>query len=274
MLYLVSTPVGNLGDISERAKNTLQSVDLIACEDTRTSGNLFTLLGLKVPPLTPYHEHNADTARPKLIEKLKKGVHIALVSDAGTPLISDPGYKLVRDCQAADIPVTTIPGANAVLSALQLSGLPSDAFFFAGFLAPKSVARQRELHAYKSIPGTLIFYETPNRLRGILDDILAVLGDREMAVVREITKKFEETRRGKVTELMAYYDAGELPKGELVLVIDRERAPQTDPMDMDALIRQTLQTHSVRDTADLVAGLTGCPKKAVYKRVLELSAHV
>ncbi len=273
MLYLVSTPVGNLGDISERAKNTLQSVDLIACEDTRTSAGLFTLLGLKTPPLTPYHEHNADTARPKLIEKLQKGVNIALVSDAGTPLISDPGYKLVRDCQAAGIAVTTIPGANAVLSALQLSGLPSDAFFFAGFLAPKSHARQQDLQRYKSIPGTLIFYETANRLRAMLDDILAVLGDREMAVVREITKKFEETRRGRVSELMAYYDANELPKGELVLVIDRERATETAAEDVDALIQKTLQTHSVRDTADLVAGLTGQPRKAIYKRVLEFSKN-
>ena len=154
MLYLVSTPIGNLGDISERARQVLETVDLVACEDTRTSGQLFTLLGIRVAALTPYHEHNADSARPKLIEKMKHGVNIALVSDAGTPLISDPGYKLVRDCYEAGVPVTTVPGANAVLSALQLSGLPSNAFYFAGFLPPKSGGRRQALTALKQVSAT------------------------------------------------------------------------------------------------------------------------
>lgn len=273
MLYLVSTPIGNLGDFSERARKTLESVDLVACEDTRTSGQLFTLLGIKVAAMTPYHEHNADSARPKLIEKLKKGVDIALVSDAGTPLISDPGYKLVRDCRAEQIPVTTVPGANAVLSALQLSGLPSNTFFFGGFLPPKSNARRQILTSYKTIPATLILYETANRLCDTLADVLEVLGNREMAVVREITKKFEETRRATVQQLLTYYTQPEHEaRGEIVLVIAKadEAEEKMSMTDIDTLIRETAVTHSVRDTVDIVSGLTGQNKKVIYKRVLEL----
>lgn len=269
MLFLVSTPIGNLGDISERAKKTIESADLIACEDTRTSGQLFSLLGLKTNQLIPYHEHNADSMRPKLIEKLKKGCNIALVSDAGTPLISDPGYKLVRDCYQADISVTTIPGANAVLSALQLSGLPSDAFFFAGFLPPKTTARKNTLLTYKTIPGTLIIYETANRLLDVLQDIHEVLGNREMAVVREITKKFEEVKKGTSDHLIQHYQEIELPKGELVLVIDRDRSVPLPESDIHILIEKTLQNYSVRDTAQLVAGITGLNKKEVYKIILD-----
>ncbi len=273
MLYLISTPIGNLGDFSERAKQTLESVDLVACEDTRTSGQLFALLGIKVAATTPYHEHNADTARPKLIAKLKKGVNIALVSDAGTPLISDPGYKLVRDCQAQNIPVTTVPGANAVLSALQLSGLPSNAFFFGGFLPPKSGARKQQLHTYKDIPATLIFYETANRLVDVITDMRDVFGNREMAVVREITKKFEEVRRDTIDNLIAYYtDDENTPRGEIVLVIDKARESETvSTDDLETLIRQTLENHTVRDTVDIVVGLTGQNKKVIYKQVLELT---
>ncbi len=269
MLYLVSTPIGNLGDISERARQVLETVDLVACEDTRTSGQLFTLLGIRVAALTPYHEHNADSARPKLIEKMKHGVNIALVSDAGTPLISDPGYKLVRDCYEAGVPVTTVPGANAVLSALQLSGLPSNAFYFAGFLPPKSGGRRQALTALKQVSATLIIYETPNRLEEALGDILEILGDRLMAVVREITKKFEEVRRGKVSELIAHYQGEGAPKGELVLVIDRaaDTSDWTDEA-LDALIQETLASQSARDTVDKVSRLTGLPRKQIYKRVL------
>lgn len=269
MLYLVSTPIGNLGDISERARQVLETVDLVACEDTRTSGQLFTLLGIRVAALTPYHEHNADSARPKLIEKMKHGVNIALVSDAGTPLISDPGYKLVRDCYEAGVPVTTVPGANAVLSALQLSGLPSNAFYFAGFLPSKSGGRRQALTALKQVSATLIIYETPNRLEEALGDILEILGDRLMAVVREITKKFEEVRRGKVSELIAHYQGEGAPKGELVLVINRaaDTSDWTDEA-LDALIQETLASQSARDTVDKVSRLTGLPRKQIYKRVL------
>ena len=270
MLYLVSTPIGNLGDISERAKEVLSRVDLVACEDTRTSGQLFSLLGISVAAMLPYHEHNADKMRPKLIEKLKHNVDIALVSDAGTPLISDPGYKLVRDCYDNGISVTTVPGANAVLSALQLSGLPSNAFYFAGFLPPKSGPRQQALSVFKDLPATVILYETPNRLQDMLTDIATVLGNRPIAVVREITKKFEEVKRGTVRELQAYYHENGEPKGELVLVIGKADAPSKiwSEAELEALIRKTLKAHTVRDTADKIAAETGLPRKVIYKQVV------
>lgn len=272
MLYLVSTPIGNLGDISVRAKETLQNADLIACEDTRTTKQLLTLLGITPPPLTPYHEFNADAARPALIEKLTKGVHIALVSDAGTPLISDPGYRLVRECREKNLAVTTVPGANAVLSALQLSGLPSDSFYFGGFLPPKSTARKNTLEPVKALAATLIFYETANRLQNTLQDIRGVLGNRLIAVVREITKKFEESRLDTVENLIQYYGENGSPKGELVLVIDRAHQDETAPDEnaLKALILKTLQTTSVKDTAELVAGMTGLHKKQIYKLALDL----
>lgn len=272
MLFLVSTPIGNLADITSRAKEILQSVDLIACEDTRTTKQLMTLLGLKCPPTIAYHEHNADAARPALIDKLKKGVNIALVSDAGTPLISDPGYRLVREAQELGLAYTTVPGANAVLSALQLSGLPSDSFYFGGFLPHKSNGRQKALGAVKELASTLIFYETPHRLQGALKDILGVLGNRQVAVVREITKKFEEIKRMAVADLITYYEQNGAPKGEMVLVIDRGQGVEENMTDDDIkkLITKTLKTASLKDTAELVAGLSGIHKKQIYKMALEI----
>lgn len=273
MLYLVSTPIGNLGDISVRAKEVLSAADLIACEDTRTTKQLLTLLGITPPPLTPYHEFNADAARPALIEKLEKGVNIALVSDAGTPLISDPGYRLVRDCQEKKLPYTTVPGANAVLSALQLSALPSDSFYFGGFLPPKSSARKHVFEEIKSVSATLIFYETANRLQDTLADVRTALGNRLVAVVREITKKFEESRLDTVDNQIAYYMENGNPKGELVLVIDRagKDDDKPDETDLKELILKTLKNASVKDTAELVSGLTGIPKKQIYKLALDLT---
>ena len=271
MLYLVSTPIGNLGDISERAKEVLSGVDLVACEDTRTSGQLFSLLGIQVAASLPYHEHNADQMRPKLLEKLKHGVNIALVSDAGTPLISDPGYKLVRDCYENGITVTTVPGANAVLSALQLSGLPSNAFYFVGFLSPKSGARKKALSELTGLKSTLIIYETPNRLLEMLGDIRDILGNRLMAVVREITKKFEEVKRAPVADLITLYEQEGLPKGELVLVIEGAQNKETvDETQIDDLILKHLKSHTHRDTAEIVSEITGIPKKQIYKRVVAL----
>ena len=264
MLILVSTPIGNLSDISKRAIDVLNEADIIACEDTRTSASLFSLIGIKAKKLIPYHEHNADTARPKIISLLEKGLTVALVSDAGTPLISDPGFRLVRECREKKLPVTTVPGAIAVLS-----GLPSDAFLFGGFLPNKQSARQAHLTQFKHVPATLIFYETANRLNDALSDILTVLGDREIAVVREITKKFEETKTGSVSELISYYQENGQPKGEIVLVIDRSDKNE-EQIDIDALITKTLQTHSVKDTADLVSKASGLPKKEIYKKVLDI----
>ncbi len=270
MLYLVSTPIGNLGDISARAKEVLQNADLVACEDTRTSRQLFNLLGIQVAATTPYHDHNADEARPKLMEKLKHGVTIALVSDAGTPLVSDPGYKLVRDCQKEGIKVSTVPGANAVLSALQLSGLPSNSFYFGGFLPTKSGARKEHLNAVKSLKSTLIFYESPNRLEKALADILTIYGNREMAVVREITKKYEETKRDRVENLISYYAENGAPKGELVLVIgeaeEKEIAPET--LDWPALFASVRPKYPVKKAAEELAEKTGINKKEIYQMII------
>ena len=270
MLYLVATPIGNLGDISERAKQTLQNVDLVACEDTRTSLALFNLLGIKVKATTAYHDHNAMTTYPKLIKKLQAGQNIALVSDAGMPLISDPGYKLVHACREQNIPVTTIPGANAVLSALQLSGLPSNRFFFQGFLPPKSGSRQKILQELANIPATLIIYETANRLIQALTEILHIMGNRQMAVVREITKKFEETKVDCVQNLISYYTEQGEPKGELVLVIDATPNPLSpEELDWTKLIRSVRPKYTIKEASQILSEQTGISKKEIYQKILE-----
>lgn len=271
MLYLVSTPIGNLGDISDRAKTILQSVDLIACEDTRTTKQLLTLLGLKIPPLTAYHEHNAEQAKMPLIEKLKMGLNIALVSDAGTPLISDPGYKLVQACYENNLTVTSVPGANAPLTALQLSGIASNAFCFGGFLPPKSSARQKYLHTFANAPCTLIFYETANRLSDTLADIEKTLHNPFMAVVRELTKKFEEVKRAPAADLIRYYQENGAPKGEIVLVIENTPHTQTyTPQEVDSRLKTLLQTNSVNEAAKILHTETGLSKKELYARALTL----
>ena len=270
MLYLIATPIGNLGDISERAKQTLQNVDLVACEDTRTSSNLFKLLGIKVKATTAYHDHNATTVYPKLIKKLQAGQNIALSSDAGTPLISDPGYKLVHACREQNIPVTTIPGANAVLSALQLSGLPSNRFFFQGFLPPKAGAKQKVLQELTNIPATLIIYETANRLIPTLAEILNIMGNRQMAVVREITKKFEETKLDCVQNLIQYYTEQGEPKGELVLVIDATRSiSPSEELDWPKLIHAVRPKYTVKKASQILSEQTGLSKKEIYQKILE-----
>lgn len=271
MLYLVSTPIGNLGDISPRAKEILSQADLVACEDTRTSHNLFNLLGIHVKATTPYHDHNADAARPKLLQKLKSGMTIALVSDAGTPLVSDPGYKLVRDCLKEGIKVSTIPGANAVLSALQLSGLSSASFYFGGFLPTKTGARKEHLSAVQNLKSTLIFYESPNRLLKALQDVLAVYGNRDMAVVREITKKFEEVKKDSVANLLAYYTQNGEPKGEIVLVIDGapEKVSSSTPQDWNKLIQSVRPKYPVKKAAEILAEQTGHPKKEIYQLIIK-----
>ena len=195
MLYLVATPIGNLGDFSPRAREILESVDVVACEDTRTSGQLFSLLGLKVKKTIAYHDFNEEKAVPHLIQQLQSGLTMALVSDAGMPLISDPGYKLVHACRQNGIELSSIPGPNAALMALQLSGLPTDSFYFKGFLSPKSLTRQKELSELKAVSGTLIFYETARRLLDALSDMQKVLGNRPSAVVRELTKKWRRWKR-------------------------------------------------------------------------------
>jgi 16S rRNA (cytidine1402-2'-O)-methyltransferase len=270
-LYIVATPIGNLRDITLRALDVLGAADVIACEDTRVTEKLMSRYGLASQRL-PYHEHNAERMRPLLIEKLKAGAVVALVSDAGTPLISDPGFKLVREAIAEGVPVTTLPGASAALAALVLSGLPSDRFFFQGFLPPKEVARRRVLGEIAHLHATLIVYETGPRLAATLADMAEVLGDRPAAVARELTKLYEELRRGGLAELAAHYAAAGAPKGEIVIVVGgvdeaAVRAAITDD-DLDAALDAALATMSVKDASTAVAEATGRPRREVYQRAL------
>lgn len=269
-LYLVATPIGNLGDISARAVDVLKSADLIACEDTRNTQKLLTLLGIGGKKLTAYHNFNAEKACPKILEHLQNDEMIALVSDAGTPLVSDPGYKLVQKCVDNGIYVTSVPGACAFLTALQLSGLPSHRFLFQGFLPPKTTARKKELTELSHVPATLIFYESPQRLEETLTDMLEILGNRFAAVVREITKKFEQTVRGTFTDLLDGYAQNGYPKGEIVIVVEPPATEKAAPVEIDALLNQALLTMRVKDAAAFVAEQTGESKKNLYQRALDL----
>lgn len=268
-LYLVATPIGNLGDISARAVEVLKTADLIACEDTRVTSKLLSYLGISAK-LTPYHEHNAEKVRPQLMERLKNGEMIAQVSDAGTPIVSDPGYRLVQDCIENGIYFTAIPGASAVLTALQLSGLPSHRWLFEGFLPAKTAAKEKELGKLANIPATLIFYESPNRLIETLESMKKVLGDRPAAVARELTKKFEQTVRGTFSDLLAYYDRNGQPKGEIVIVVAPPLEQKAEAADIDDMLKKALGTMRVKDAAAFVAELTGVSKKELYQRALDL----
>jgi 16S rRNA (cytidine1402-2'-O)-methyltransferase len=267
-LYLVATPIGHLGDITLRALTTLAQADVIACEDTRKSGILLRSFGIKKPTLS-YHDHNADMRRPELLKRIARGEVVALISDAGTPAIADPGFKLVRDCRKAGLSVTVVPGASAAITAIAGSGLPTDHFYFAGFLSPKSVARKKEIAALKSIEATLIFYEAPQRLAASLADLASTLGaNRAGAVARELTKYFEETRSGTLGELAAYYGKSEV-KGEIVILV--ERGGEEKSFDIGALLAERLKELSVRDAVTEVAEMTGCQKKEIYAQALKLS---
>ncbi|WP_371821862.1 16S rRNA (cytidine(1402)-2'-O)-methyltransferase [Skermanella sp. TT6] len=273
-LYLVATPIGNAADITLRALSVLRAADAIACEDTRVTRKLLNAHGVGTPMIS-YHEHNAAKMRPVLLERLGAGETIALVSDAGTPLISDPGYKLVRDCVAAGLPVTTLPGACAPVTALVLSGLPTDRFLFAGFLPPKSAARRAAAHELAGVRATLVFFESKERLAAALADLHAVLGDREAAVARELTKLFEEVRRGRLAELAAHYAEHGPPKGEIVVVVGppEEGAGAADEASVDKALADAMERMSVRDAASEVAARTGWPRRQVYARALELSRN-
>lgn len=270
-LYLVATPIGNAADITLRALALLRRADLVACEDSRVTGPLLQRYGIRAH-LLPYHEHNAAKVRPQLIEKLQGGAVVALVSDAGTPLINDPGYKLVKDCIAAGIHVTALPGASAVPTALCLSGLPSDRFLFAGFPPPKSAARRSWLAELKAVPATLVLLESAQRLADSLADMAAVLGpDREAAMARELTKKFEEVRRGSLQDLAAHYAEHGPPKGEVTLVIGPPPAAAApSEADLDAALAEAMNRLPLRQAVDEVATLLGLPRKPVYARALQL----
>lgn len=262
-LYLVATPIGNLRDMSQRAIDTLGAVDLVLCEDTRMTGKLMQAFGLKVK-MEVYNDHSADKVRPKVLEGLASGQRIALVSDAGTPLISDPGYKLVRDAQDLGLNVTSVPGANAVLTAVQLSGLPTNMFSFLGFLPPKHKARCDVLRRWADVPSTLVVYETAPRLIESLEDMAAELGPREAAVTRELTKMYEEVRRDTLDRLAAHYKGQGAPKGEIVIVIAPPEEKDVSDADLEAMLREALKTMSVRDASAHVAEMTGVSRKKTY----------
>jgi 16S rRNA (cytidine1402-2'-O)-methyltransferase len=269
-LYVVATPIGNLADISLRALATLAAADVIACEDTRVTGKLTDHYGIATA-LTPYHEHNAAVARPKILARLAAGAAVALVSDAGTPLISDPGFKLVRAAQAAGHAVTALPGASALLAALTVSALPSDRFMFEGFLPAKELQRRKRIEDIKLVPATLILFETGPRLGAALADLAAVLGARDAAVCRELTKLYEEVRRGDLAELAHHYASSEPPRGEIVIVIGPPAESLNEAKDLDFLLRQALRRVSVKEAVAEVASVTGEPRRSVYQRALALA---
>jgi 16S rRNA (cytidine1402-2'-O)-methyltransferase len=262
-----------MGDMTLRAIDTLRKVDVVACEDTREFGKIAMLHGLSARKL-PYHEHNAAEMRPRITRMIQDGQSVALVSDAGMPLVSDPGYKLVEACLEENLYVTCAPGASATLTALVLSGLPSDRFMFAGFLPAKSGARKTALQELAAVPATLIFYETAPRLADSLADMQAVLGDRPAAVARELTKKFEEVRRETLSVLSRYYADAGAPKGEIAVVVGAPIAAQAlwDSEQIDALMRDLLEHQglSVRDAAAQAAEMTGLKKGDLYQKALSI----
>lgn len=269
-LYVVSTPIGNLRDITLRALDILASVDVVCAEDTRVAGKLMSAFGVSAR-LRPYHDHNGAQARPGLLKELETGSRIALMSDAGTPLISDPGYKLVREAAERGIPIYAIPGASAPLTALASSGLPTDRFTFAGFPPPKSGQRKRFLSEMKSSQGTLIFFEGPSRLAASLADMAEVFGQREAAVARELTKKFEETRRGFLPDLAAHYAEAGPPRGEIVILVGPptgEEAPDANAL--DAAILAADDTRPLKEIAAEIAERFNRKRRDVYERALKL----
>ena len=273
-LYLVATPIGNLADLSLRGLEILQNAEVIACEDTRVTGKMLSRHAIDTP-MKAYHEHNAERARPGLLRIIEAGGVVALVSDAGTPSISDPGYRLVNDCIDQGLEITAAPGANAAITGLILSGLPTDRFLFAGFLPSKTSQRSKELAELAAVPATLIFYESAKRLAAALTDMVAELGDRSAAVTRELTKLHEEIRRGTLSELAQHYQDAGAPKGEIVIVVGPplKKAALTEA-ELDELIRQKLPDKSVRDLAAELAQETGLPKRRIYARALELSQDI
>jgi 16S rRNA (cytidine1402-2'-O)-methyltransferase len=271
-LSIVATPIGNLRDITLRALDTLKEADVICCEDTRHTSILLQAHQIKTQTVS-YHEHNAERQRPVLLEWLAAGKHIALISDAGTPLISDPGYRFVREARALGVTVTPIPGVSALITALCAAGLPTDQFHFCGFLPAKASARKHKLEALTATAGTLVFYESPRRLAAFLADAATILGaEREAVIARELTKKFEEFRSDSLAQLATHYAAADTPKGEVVVLIAPQDTPVTLPetADVEAMLRDALQNHSLKDAAELVALALKLPKREIYQQALTL----
>jgi len=271
-LYFVATPIGTARDITLRALDVLASADVIAAEDTRSLRRLLEIHGVPLAGrhVVAYHDHSGAGTRARLLQAVADGQSVAYASEAGMPLIADPGYDLSRAAAEAGYLVTVAPGASAVLSALTLAGLPTDAFFFAGFLPNASAARKARLEALRAVPGTLVFYESPKRVAACLADMAEVLGaDRPAAMCRELTKKFEEVRRAPLGELAQNLAEGPV-KGEIVLVVDREHSVSVSEIDLETDLKLALKSHSVKDAADLVSKMHSVPRRAVYQMALKL----
>lgn len=272
-LYLIATPIGNLGDMTARAKEALGALDLLLCEDTRVTRKLLSAYGMTVR-LESYHAHNATRMDARILDRIAHGQAVGLVSDAGTPLVSDPGESLVQAVIATGHPVTALPGASAVITALAVSGLPTGRFLFAGFLPPKAAGRRQELATLAGVSATLVFYESPNRLAESLQDMQAVLGPRRAVVARELTKKHEEVRRAPLADLAAYYAGADTPRGEIVVLVgppDQTAGTVAREAEVDDALRLALQTTTLRDAAAVVSARTGWPKREVYARAIRLT---
>jgi 16S rRNA (cytidine1402-2'-O)-methyltransferase len=272
---LVSTPIGNLGDLTARARTTLEACDFILCEDTRRTGRLLSALGIRARTET-LHDHNEDSRIPAILDRLRSGQTIGLVSDAGTPLVSDPGYRLVRAAIENGLPVTAAPGPTAAITALILSGLPPLPFMFLGFPPPKKAARRATFSGLRAaeragLRATLIWHEAPHRLIETLTDLHDIFGDRSGAVARELTKRYETVERGRLSALSALFER-DAPRGEITLLIGP--AEDEDPENLDQRLRNALASHSVKDAAALISVATGLPRKLVYARALELAEDI
>jgi 16S rRNA (cytidine1402-2'-O)-methyltransferase len=275
-LYVVATPIGNLGDITARARDILCRADLVLAEDRRMASRLLQHIGAS-PPVENYSDHNAARVRPGILERLANGAAIALTSDAGTPLISDPGYKLVDEAREQGSMVHAVPGPSALTAALSVSGLPTDRFLFLGFPPPKSSARKRFVDDVKAVRATLVLYESPRRLRASLKDLASVLGARPAAVARELTKLYEEVRRGTLDELTAYYEEAGDPKGEIVIIVGWKEPAEDEAADsggVDQRLRDLMAEIPLRDAVDLVADESGLKRRDIYRRALDLKDGV
>lgn len=268
-LYIVATPIGNLADITLRALELLRQADLIACEDTRTSGKLLSYYGIKAKT-TSYHEHNEDTKTSYLLEEVGKEKIVALISDAGTPLISDPGYRLVKEAAKNGIKIVPLPGASSVITALAVSGLPTDRFMFVGFLPSKSGARAKAITEIATLKTTLVLFESVHRLTETLAALAEILGPREAVIARELTKLHEELRRGTLAELSFHYNDSGDPKGEVVIIIAPPTEKAESVIDVSKLLQGLLQTMSLKDAVSEAAKICELPRQQVYKMALEM----
>lgn len=272
-LFVAATPIGNLGDWSLRAIETAKHVDTILCEDTRVSRKLLSHYGIHTPTIA-YHEHNADKQRPHILNLLQQGKNLMLISDAGTPLISDPGFRLITDLAKEGITCTPIPGASSIIAALSVAGLPTDRFMFCGFLPNKTSARHKEITRFATLPATLIYLESPNRLLASLKDLQLILGDRHAVVTRELTKMHEEIARGTISQLLAHFSSRKEILGEIVLLVaGAEEISASESLtddDIERMLRDAMRHGSTKDAANAIADATGLQRKTLYDIALRI----